>query len=157
MTEQSTVHRSVRIEAPAEAILPFVRDFTEWPAWSPWEGQDADMQRSYTGTPGAVGSTYSWSGNRKAGAGTMRATVITPTEVEVALQFTKPFRSTSEVQFDLAPTADGRGTEVVWTMRSPKTRMSRVMGAVLNLEKFIGRDFEKGLAQLKAAVERDRA
>ncbi|MFK4483913.1 hypothetical protein ABH929_002680 [Curtobacterium sp. AB7] len=32
--------------------------------------------------------------------------------------------------------------------------MSRVMGVFVNMDEFLGGDFEKGLAKLKAAVER---
>ncbi|ARC56686.1 hypothetical protein AS850_06310 [Frondihabitans sp. 762G35] len=151
MTEFSTVERSTVIAAPAASILPHLTDFSKWTAWSPWEGQDPEMKRSYAGTPGATGSTYAWNGNRKAGAGTMAVTHVDPHALDVDLHFTRPFKSTSAIRFDLEE-ADG-STTVVWSMRSPKTVQSRVMGVFLNMDTLIGTDFEKGLAKFKTVVE----
>jgi hypothetical protein len=109
------------------------------------------MKRAYTGTPGTVGSTYAWNGNRKAGAGTMTVTRVAPTEVDIDLNFTAPFASSSTVEFRLLET--GSSTKFVWTMTRPLNLMARVMGVFINMDKMIGSDFEKGLAKLKATVE----
>ncbi|GGK95079.1 potassium-transporting ATPase subunit F [Curtobacterium luteum] len=142
----------MHVEAPPAAVLPHLADLTRWRSWSPWEGADPDLHREYTGDPGSVGATYAWSGNRKAGAGTMRVTEVDPSGVGIALDFTKPFRSSNVIRFDLTPsgTGTGPGTDVVWRMESPRTFMTRIFP----LEKLVGPDFEKGLRQLKATVER---
>lgn len=143
-----TVERREHVEAPPAAVLPHLADLRRWRAWSPWEGADPDLRREYTGDPGTVGAAYAWSGNRKAGAGSMRVTEIEPSGVGIALDFTKPFRSSNVIRFDLTPS--GSGTDVVWRMESPRTFMTRIFP----LEKLVGPDFEKGLRQLKATVER---
>ena len=66
------VERTDTIRARREELLPRIAELPNWIEWSPWEGTDPAMTREYTGEPGAVGSTYSWNGNRKAGAGRMR-------------------------------------------------------------------------------------
>jgi len=151
MTDTRTIERSIVIDAPAAEIAPYLSDLTRWVAWSPWEGQDPDMKRTYTGTPGTVGSTYAWSGNRKAGAGTMAVTRIAPTEIDLDLAFTAPFKSSSKVEYRLFET--GAATKLVWTMESPQNLMAKIMRVVINMDKLIGADFDKGLAKLKAAVE----
>ncbi|MDH6236352.1 SRPBCC family protein [Cryobacterium sp. CG_9.6] len=151
MTEYTTIERSIVIRASADSIQPHVSDFNQWVAWSPWEGMDPDLTRTYSGVPGTVGATYKWDGNRKAGAGTMTATAIAPTSVDVDLAFTRPFKSTSAVHFDL--TERNGQTTIVWTMLSPKTLTSRAFGLLMNMEKMIGSDLEKGLASLKKVVE----
>lgn len=143
-----TVERREHVDAAPAAVLPHLADLTRWQAWSPWEGADPDLHREYTGEPGTVGATYAWSGNRKAGAGSMRVTEVTPDGVVVALEFTKPFRSSSVSRFVLVPTGDG--TDVTWRMESPRTFITRVFP----LDKLVGPDFEKGLRQLRAVVER---
>lgn len=148
----TTIARDTVIAAPASEILPYLADLHRWVEWSPWEGQDPDLQRIYEGVPGTVGSTYAWKGNRKAGAGSMRITKVDPHEVDVDLRFTAPFKSTSDVAFRLSETPDG--TRLVWSMTSPQNLMSRVMGVFVDMDKFLGGDFEKGLAKLKATVER---
>ena len=73
-----TVERSATVDAPAESIYPHIADFHRWTSWSPWEGVDPDLRRSYTGPESGIGAKYAWSGNRKAGRGSMeivRATV----------------------------------------------------------------------------------
>ena len=43
-------------------------------------------------------------------------------------------------------------THVTWRMVGPKTFMTRVMGLFTSMDKMVGTDFEKGLAQLNAAA-----
>lgn len=45
----------------------YVNDLREWTAWSPWEGSDPDLSRTYSGANKGVGSSFAWSGNRNAG------------------------------------------------------------------------------------------
>lgn len=151
MTEYSVVERAVTVAAPAEVIAPYVVDFRRWVDWSPWEGLDPDLQRTYSGPAQGLGATYAWSGNRRAGAGRMEITGVAPDRIDVDLRFLKPFRSTSTVRFELTDAGDA--TRVQWQLRSPKTVISRVMGVVWNMDRAIGADLEKGLAQLKDRVE----
>jgi hypothetical protein len=148
----STIERSIVIAAPADTITPYLANLHRWVDWSPWEGQDPQLERTYGGEPGSVGSTYAWKGNRKAGAGDMTVTRIAPMEVDIDLRFTAPFRSTSACGFRLTE-EEGR-TRVLWTMTSPRNLASRVMGVFIDMDKLIGGDFDKGLAKLQAAVER---
>lgn len=151
MTEYSVIERAVTVAAPAEVIASYVVDFRRWVDWSPWEGLDPDLQRTYSGPAQGLGATYAWSGNRKAGAGRMEITGVAPDRIDVDLRFLKPFRSSSTVRFAL--TGAGDQTRVQWQLRSPRTVVSRVMGVVWNMDRAIGADLEKGLAQLKDRVE----
>ena len=141
------VERTDTIQTTPEALLPYLAELPRWVDWSPWEGADPALKREYTGEPGAVGSTYAWNGNRKAGAGTMRIESVQADGVGLALEFTRPFRSSSHVRFLLTP--EGDRTRVIWRMESPRTFFSRFF----DLDKLIGPDFEKGLRQLKQLVE----
>ncbi|MGG7305870.1 SRPBCC family protein [Curtobacterium sp. AB451] len=152
MAATTTIERDVVIAAPTSTILPHLSDLHRWVDWSPWEGRDPELHREYGGTPGAVGSTYAWKGNRKAGSGDMVMRRVTADEVEIGLRFTAPFASSSTTAFRLDEVPGG--TRVVWTMTSPVTVMSRIVNLVMNMERFIGGDFEKGLARLKVVVER---
>ena len=141
------VERDERIQVPPAELLPYLRELPRWSEWSPWEGLDPAMAREYTGTPGEVGSTYAWEGNRKAGAGSMRIESVDADGVGIHLEFSRPFRSSNELRFALRP-EDG-GTRVVWRMETPRTFMSRFF----NMEKLIGPDFERGLKQLRQVAE----
>jgi uncharacterized protein YndB with AHSA1/START domain len=147
-----TVERSTRIEAPPERIYEQLADFHNWPNWSPWEGLDPDMKRTYSGAQAGTGAVYAWSGNRKAGQGQMRMTSADePSTVRVDLAFEKPFKSRSETAFSVEP--DGTGSRVTWSMTGEQTLMTKAMGIFKSMDKMIGPDFEKGLAQLKAVTE----
>jgi Polyketide cyclase / dehydrase and lipid transport len=145
------VSRSATISAEPATIHALINDFHEWTKWSPWEDVDPDLQRTYTGPDAGVGAAYAWSGNRKAGQGSMTITSSTPEQVAVQLSFLKPWKATNDVVFTLAPT--GSGTEVTWRMSGNNTGMAALFGKVFSMDKLVGKDFEKGLARLKANAE----
>ena len=59
-----TVQRSTTVHAPAARVEGEIVDFHRWTAWSPWEGLDPQMARSYTGPAQGAGSVNEWTGNR---------------------------------------------------------------------------------------------
>lgn len=153
-TRPNAIHyeRSTTIEAPPEAIFPYVNDLHRFGEWSPWEKVDPQMQRSYDGPSAGVGAGYHWKGNKEIGEGSMTITRSTPNrEVLIALEFISPFRASNVATFTLV--ASGAGTKVTWAMDGPNPLMSKVMGLVMNLDKMIGGQFEQGLATLKGMVE----
>jgi hypothetical protein len=149
------VVRSTRIEADAARIHPLVNDFHEWPAWSPWEDVDPDLQRTYAGPTAGVGAHYAWKGNRKAGEGSMEITASTAERIDVDLAFMKPFENKNKVTFELRPV--GAATEVTWTMSGATKGLWAVVSKVVPMDRLVGKDFEKGLARLKAVAEQSSA
>lgn len=152
MTDTYTVERSIEINASAESVYAQIVDFRNWKPWSPWEGLDPDLEQAYSGSESGTGAVYTWSGNRKAGEGRMEITDTTqPSSVQIALDFLKPFKSSSVTTFQLTDRAGTTG--VVWSLTGPNTLMLKVMGIFKSMDKMIGPDFEKGLASLKAVSE----
>ena len=128
-------------------------DFRQWPAWSPWEKLDPDMKRTLSGPASGPGATYAWQGSSKVGAGRMEIKEVTaPSKVEIQLDFIKPFEGHNVTDFTLVPRGDA--TEVTWLMRGPAPFVSKLMGVFVDMDKMIGKDFEAGLANLKAASEK---
>ena len=76
-----------------------------------------------------------------------------PSKVVIQLDFLRPFESHNITDFMLVPRADTT-TEVTWQMRGPAPFVSKLMGVFVDMDKMIGKDFETGLANLKAAVEK---
>jgi hypothetical protein len=68
----------------------------------------------------------------------------------------KPMEGHNIVNFTLEPrgAATQVTTQVTWAMRGSCAYMAKLMGLFLDMDKMIGRDFETGLANLKAQVER---
>ncbi len=148
-----TVQRSTLIAAGPDRIYEQIADFHGWRNWSPWEDIDPDLRRTYSGPDSGAGAVYTWSGNRKAGRGRMEITeAIKPAKVAIEIFFEKPFKARNETVFRIEP--EGGGSVVTWRMTGKKTLMTRVMGLFVSMEKFLGPDFEKGLARLKASSER---
>jgi hypothetical protein len=152
MTDTYAVERSIRINASPAFVYGHIVDLHRWTDWSPWEGRDPNIQRTYSGPEAGRGAMYAWSGNRQVGEGRMEIMeAVEPSKVKIALDFIKPFKSSSITAFDLQP--EGDGTRVTWTMKGEKTFMVKVMGIFRSMDKMIGPDFEKGLAQLRAVSE----
>ena len=142
--------RSTHIKAAPAVVHALIDDFSEWPKWSPWEGLDPDLNRTFSGPDSGVGSRYAWDGNSKPGTGTMEILRSDPSQIEIALEFLKPFKATNTTLFAFAPAAGG--TDVTWTMTGQRGVLMNLMGK-LYFDKAIGKDFEKGLAALKSAAE----
>ena len=146
------VERSTRIKAPAEKIFPLINDFHAWGNWSPYEKLDPAMKRTFSGAALGKGAVYGWEGNGKAGAGRMEiADVAAPSKVTIKLDFTRPFRASNMVDFTIEP--QGAATQVTWAMHGPAPFMTKLFGLFMDMDKMIGKDFERGLANLKAAAE----
>jgi len=147
-----TVTREADLDASPERVRAALVDFHEWRHWSPWEGLDPQLERTYSGPDNGVGTTYTWSGNRKAGKGRMEITKDTVDAVSATVEFIKPFKSSTTQTWDLRSNPDG-GTHVTWTMVGPKTFATKMMGIFTSMDKLVGKDFEKGLAQLNTYVK----
>ena len=141
------VVRSAVIDAPPNRIFPLLEDFRQWTRWSPWEKIDADLSREYSGAAAGKGARYAWNG-KKAGAGTMEIIdAQPPSRLGIELIFTKPFKATNLTEFTLTP-ANG-GTKVDWVMTGANTYAGKVMSVFMDMDRMVGKDFEKGLEGLK--------
>lgn len=147
-----TVSRSMDVAAPPQVIFPLIDDFRHWVTWSPWEKLDPGMKKSHTGSERGPGAVYAWEGNGKVGAGRMEITrTVPPSSVSIKLDFLRPFKASNTTEFTLDPVGDG--TRVTWAMQGPSPFMNKVMSVFVNMDRLIGKDFEAGLANLKAEAE----
>ncbi|MGH1503760.1 MAG: SRPBCC family protein [Acidimicrobiales bacterium] len=156
MTQTYTVERSVHIDGPRQEVYDRIVDLHRWESWSPYEELDPNMSKTYSGAESGVGAAYAWSGNMKAGTGSMEITEATvPERIVLDLAFTKPFKSGSEVTFAIAE-ADG-GSDVTWTTSGPTNWFTKILSVFSTpdkvMDKMMGKAFEQGLASLKAEVE----
>jgi hypothetical protein len=146
------VKRSTSIAAPPDVVFGLVNDFKAWTGWSPWEGLDANLQRTYEGAPSGVGSIYKWVGNKDVGQGQMTIlSAKSPEEIEIKVEFLKPFVSTSQTVFTFKP--EGSETQTTWTMTGENNFMTKAISLFASMDKMAGNDFDKGLAKLKTLAE----
>src|SRR5216683_7594208 len=146
------VQRAASIKAPPEKIAAALSDFHGWEAWSPWEKMDPAMKRSYSGAAKGKGAVYAWEGNSKVGQGRMEITEAAPSRVALDLHFVKPFEAHNKVVFTLVPKGDA--TEVTWAMQGPVPYIAKVVHVVFDMDGMVGKQFETGLANLKAIAEK---
>ncbi|NQW49777.1 MAG: SRPBCC family protein, partial [Rhodospirillales bacterium] len=65
------VQRTATMNAPAEKIFPYIDGLKRWTEWSPYEGRDPAMKRTYSGAESGKGAVYEWDGNDNVGKGRM--------------------------------------------------------------------------------------
>lgn len=148
---ESIVSRSVTVEAPPAVVFGHIADLEKFQEWSPWAKVDPTMKTQLNGPPDAVGSSYSWQAD-KMGVGSMIFTGKRPAEeVNYRLEFKKPFEATNQVTFTTKPA--GNGTAVTWQMTGRNNFVFKAMGIFVNFEEMCGKDFDKGLANLKKLSE----
>lgn len=146
------ITRSQTMAAPAAEVFGQVNDFHKWEAWSPWAKLDPNMKQTFDGPAAGTGASHSWIGNNKVGEGRMTITESRPTDlVRIKLEFIKPFTATNTAEFIFKP--EGNQTHVTWNMTGRNNFMSKAFCMFMNMDKMIGKDFEKGLTSMKAVVE----
>jgi hypothetical protein len=89
------------------------------------EKLDPAMKKALSGAAKGKGAVYSWEGNAKTCAGRMEIT--------------------------LEPRSGS--TDVTWTMYGPSPYLARVATTFFSMDRVVGREFETGLANLKAIAE----
>jgi hypothetical protein len=146
------VVRSATISASAPAVFAQVNGFHNWEAWNPWGKIDPAMKQTYEGAPAGTGAIYTWTGNNEVGEGRITITESRPSDlIRIQLEFFKPFRATNTAEFAFKP--EGNQTAVTWSMTGRKNFIAKAVHLFMNMDKMIGGQFEKGLAQMKSVVE----
>lgn len=145
------VQRSATIAAPAEVIYAQIQDFQRWPQWMTYDRMDPAIQRSFEGAPSGVGAVYHYV-SAKVGEGRMTIAALQPNQrVALRADFIKPFRATNDIEFTLQP--EQGGVRVTWAIQGKNTFVGKAMSLFINMDRMIGGDFEKGLADLKRVSE----
>jgi hypothetical protein len=146
------ITRSATIAASPEAVFAQVNDLHNWEAWSPWAKLDPNAKSTFEGPASGTGAVMSWLGNNKVGEGRMTITESRPSEwIGFKLEFFKPMKATNAAEFTFKPSGDQ--TLVTWTMSGKNNFIGKAFSLILNCDKMIGGQFEKGLAQLKSLTE----
>ncbi|MES2683410.1 MAG: SRPBCC family protein [Pseudomonadota bacterium] len=145
------IERSVVIAAQPSTVFTYLNSWKNFNAWSPWAALDPNTKYTYEGPETGVGAKQSWfSEDPNVGNGSQEITAV-ETDKSITIKLMLPNMEPSIVSQTLAP--EGEGTKVVWAMDADMglSPLNRWFG--LLLEKFIGPDYEKGLAKMKPLIE----
>lgn len=149
------ITRQTVVKAPPPVVFGLVNDLRKWDDWSPWAKLDPHCKMNYGDIDRGKGAWYEWSGNNKVGEGKLTITESTPSdEIRLKLQFIRPFKCENEGDFVFQP--ESGGTRVIWGMTGKNNFMSKAMCLVMNMDKMVGKDFEKGLNSLKSLAENQK-
>jgi effector-binding domain-containing protein len=157
LPEHQHVERSIVIERPQATVFTILNGYRAFAAWSPWAGRDPQAEFVLSGPQTGEGASLSWSGDpRLVGTGSQRITRSLPFElIEVFLDFGT--QGVAESRFMLA--GEGAHTRLTWSLDADVTRGQGFIGALLGryfglfYDRWIGSDFEQGLANLKRHAE----
>ncbi len=150
--DEFVVSRSATISAPPEKVFAHVNELCKWENWSPWAKIDPHAKSVYEGPAAGVGAAMSWDGDKRVGAGKMTIVESRPSErVHIRLEFLRPFQATNMVEFHFKP--ENGQTLVTWSMSSKNNLFFKAFSLFMNCDDMVGRDYEKGLASLKALAE----
>jgi len=144
------VERSAVIQAQPAAIFPLLNDFRKFNQWSPWAARDPEATYAYTGPDQGVGARMTWQ-SQQHGAGSQEIVTSVPSDT-VATALDLGAMGTAKAGYTLK--AEGGATRVTWNLETnlPYNPAARWMG--LMFDRWIGADYEAGLARLKSLAEK---
>lgn len=150
LPRHTTCLRSTTINASPADISAQVTELRNWENWSPWHKLDPNMKLEYSSPSAGVGAWYSWAGNDKVGTGKLTVVGSTPDSANTLMDFGmgEPGKAT----FRFKP--EGDATKVEWQgyFDMGAGPIGRWFG--LFMDGMVGKDFESGLANLKAVSEK---
>jgi uncharacterized protein YndB with AHSA1/START domain len=147
------VKRSKLISAPAEKIFPLISNLRQMNTWNPFSKGDPTLKVTYSGPADGPGAAYEWASDGRNGKGRIEITDVTPpSKVTLSLTIITPMAAHNIVEFTLRP--EGDATEVTWAMTGhDRPLVAKIMDVLLNMDRMVGGQFEKGLEDLKTIAE----
>ena len=149
-----SVSRSIIVKRSLEDTFVFIKSIKNQDLWSPWKKKDPNMTQSYEGTDGEVGFVARWQGNKDVGEGEQEILKIIENEKVISkLRFFKPWKSEADAFLQTESLGDNE-TGVTWGFSGKNKVPFNIFMLFMNMDKAVGKDFEEGLADLKAHLEK---
>jgi len=146
------VERSATIAAPSATLFAVLNSYQQFNKWSPWFDLDPGAKYTYEGPSAGAGAKMSWVGDSNTlGSGSQTITASVPFEkVAADVDFGQGGSPAKQV---ISLAADGTATKVTWGIDVDlgMNPVNRYFG--LMFDGMIGKDFDKGLANLKKYAE----
>lgn len=145
------VERQITIAALPGKVFNIVGDLRRFKDFSPWADIDPDLQYTFEGPPIGIGQKMSWSSTHPE-LGTGSQTVV-DYQPNIRFATTLDFGEMGDAiaYWNFVPV--GSDTKVTWGFKSLlRNPLERWMG--LLFDRWIGADYEKGLAKLKEIAEK---
>lgn len=151
-----SVRRSIEIQTPPARVYPLFADLANWPKWSPWQKKDPAMKVTLEGKSSGAGARQTWvDGAGKNSGETEMLEAVRNKSVSYRVILKGDFESKFECSLMLDPIT-GEGSELIWLCRGKEEKLLPKLFAQVLFDRFMGPDFESGLAGIKAAAEASR-
>ena len=154
-----TVHveRTATIARPASTVFALVNGYATIKTWSPWASRDPSAVYTISGPVTGVGARMEWDGDpRLSGTGWQEITASVPhTLVQTELHLDQQGVATTYFSIE----DQGGSSSVTWGFDTNLTEGQSFAGGVvaqyfgLLFDRWIGSDYETGLANLKTLAE----
>lgn len=157
LPRQVHIERSAQIDRPATLVFALLNSYSSFNAWSPWTARDPSAVYSRSGPEKGVGAKLSWSGDpRLTGSGEQEIMESEPYSlVRVRFQFDN--QGAADMAYELEDL--GASTRVTWSFDTDVTAGQGFFGSImaryfgLFFDRWLGTDYEQGLANLKRLAE----
>lgn len=152
------ISRSITINSSAERLWPYLVSAKKADEWMPWKDTDPEVRMTYSGPNEGVGSTSSWESRGRMGVG--KAEVIEAVAqkmIRTQITYSKPMQFTQTSEFVVEPISTTE-LSLRWSVEGRTTFISRLMCTLtaMDMDKYVGGQFEKGLNRLKGLLEDKR-
>jgi hypothetical protein len=150
------VVRKLEIGAPPEVIFGALNDLQQFASvlvlfGSTLKRTNPGLQLKFDGPSAGVGQSFAWA-SKEAGEGTLTINESVPAQkVGLALEFVRPMASKALYVLTLERTP--AGSSVTWSMDGKHNFLGKAFDLLMDMDKALGNDLEKGLAQLKSLTE----
>ena len=148
LPDRTEMERSVVIERSPPQMFELLDGFGRFNEWSPWRDYDATAAYEYAGPARGVGAIMRWQGEKGGGAQEIIAS-DPPHSITVQLDFGADGKALAS--WLLRPAGDG--TRVTWRLESDAEGSWVGRWFNLLLDRMVGPDYERGLADLKVLAE----
>jgi effector-binding domain-containing protein len=146
--------RSITINAPVIEVYNYLLRLENFNKWSVWSRNDSTIKNTISGTDGTPGAVNTWVGDPAlSGEGKMQIISLTLNKkIKYHLNFETPRQMEADSDFSLEE-INGQ-TKVTWDFELATPRPSNIFNLFSSMDKEMGKDFEKGLQNLKTAIEK---
>lgn len=154
LPKQTTLSRSVIVEADQGAVFDLVGDHKKFNTWSPWAAYDPKMHVEYEGPSTGVGAKQIWqSTHPKVGNG---ESTYTRYEPNASVSMTLDFEQGGGESSFVLKASDSNQVAVEWSFTSTHENIFERLIGFFALDGMLGPELESGLISLKQIAEKRR-
>ena len=155
MKKDYAIEREVVVNRSEKDVFKFVKMVKNQDFFSVWNKKDPNAIKDYRGTDGEVGFISLWSSdNDQVGKGEQEIVNILDNErIDFKLRFKEPFEAEDDAYFETEELSP-KQTKVKWGFKGHMNYPMNMMLLMVDMEKELGGDLQKGLDNMKTFLER---